>query len=114
IISSTEGAVSLTGDTLNRAATDGSPAFKQFQVVFDRPIDPGSFTKDAVKVFFRSPSTTGAQPGTPVTVDSVTAVDSGPFGSAGIDGATTFLVKLLNPQTAVGTYSYFITPDMHD
>src|SRR5439155_11358785 len=47
IISSTEGAVSLTGDTLNPAATDGSPAFKQFQVVFDRPIDSGSFTKDA-------------------------------------------------------------------
>ncbi len=39
IVSSTMGPVSLAGDTLNPAATDGSPKFSAFQVVFDRPID---------------------------------------------------------------------------
>ncbi len=114
IVSSTMGPVSQSGDALNPAAADGSPKFSKFKVVFDRPIDPASFTASSVQVFYRSPTTVGTAPGTPVAVTTVAPTDLGVFGPAGAAGATTFLVQLTTPQTAVGTYSYFITPDMHD
>src|SRR5205085_9488850 len=85
-----------------------------FDVVFDRPIDPLSFTAAMVKVIYRNPSTLGTMPGTDIPVGSVQAIDLGTFGPALALGATTFRVHLTTPQTAVGTYSYYITPGMHD
>ncbi|MGE5608401.1 MAG: proprotein convertase P-domain-containing protein [Bacillota bacterium] len=112
--SGTMGPVSLPGDTLNPATADGLPQFSKFEVTFDRPIDPATFTNDAVTVLYRDIYTSGNDPGTIVTVKSVTAEDIGSWGPAGIDGATKFLIELETPQTGVGTYSYFIKPTMKD
>ncbi len=98
VVSITEGPVGNPTDTINtERAADGTPIANAFEVVFDRPIDPASFTASSVKVLYRD-TTPGNLTGGPVPVNSVTPIDENQFG------ATTFLVNFA-PRSGVGTYS---------
>ena len=99
IISSTEGPVGDAGDTVNNTRTsDGTPIVSAFDVTFDRPVDPSTFTPDLVQVFFHDTTATNATGGL-VPVTSVEPLNLGPLG------ATEFQVNFA-PRSAVGTYSY--------
>jgi subtilisin-like proprotein convertase family protein len=103
IISSTEGPVGNPGDTINNTRTsDGTPIVSAFDVTFDRPIDPATFTPNLVQVFFHDTTVSNAT-GDLVPVSSVQPLDLGPYG------ATEFQVNFA-PRSAVGTYSYTISP----
>ncbi|MCY2951172.1 MAG: proprotein convertase P-domain-containing protein [Planctomycetota bacterium] len=121
VVSSTMGPVSLPGDTVNPALPGGSPQVSAFEVVFDRPIDPTTFTPSDITVIYRDTQTPGNQPGLNIAVKSVVAQPMTFTGAAGFPpntnpnlGATTFLVTFVTPQTATGTYSYFINPNVND
>ncbi|MDB5311736.1 MAG: regulatory domain of in-like proprotein convertase [Gemmataceae bacterium] len=103
----------------NTFAADGTRQLTGFTVTFDRPIDVSTFTAADIQVLFRSPSTAvGAgtngvpvalDPTNPITpADPVTPVAG--FGAS----ATTFFVKFATPQSAVGTYSYSVGPNIQD
>jgi subtilisin-like proprotein convertase family protein len=103
----------------NTFASDGTRQLTGFVVTFDRPVDPGSINASDVTVIYRSPETPASEPGTDVLVDSVTPLDGGVlFGPALVGGnktlATQFLVHLKTPQSAVGTYSYAVGPNVRD
>src|SRR5690606_14910562 len=83
-----------------------------FEVIFDRAVDPDTFTPEDVRVFFRDATAANASGG-PVPVIDVVPVDEGPIGPAGAMGATRFRV-VIAPRSAVGTYSYVIGPDIRD
>ena len=107
IISSTEGPVGDPGDTVNDTRTsDGTPIVSAFDVTFDRPVDPATFTPNLVQVFFHDTTVTNASGG-PVPVTSVKPLNLGPYG------ATEFQVNFA-PRSAVGTYSYAISPGVSD
>jgi subtilisin-like proprotein convertase family protein len=111
----------------NSFAADGSRELDAFLVTFDRPVDVNSFTPDQVKVIYRSPTTPAGSPGVSIAVGMITPLDEhttnwNPTGAnpvGGIQGgnptiASRFLVRLLNPQSAIGTYSYAIGPSIRD
>jgi subtilisin-like proprotein convertase family protein len=107
IISSTQGPVS---DPINvDFASDGTRLADTFDVTFDRPVDPGTFTPAAVTVLFNDADPTNTTPVT-LTVLSVTP----------IVGATQFQIKfdpsaaLALDGTYIGTYSYSIAPVIQD
>lgn len=114
IVSSTMGPVSQLNDTVNPPTASGAPQFMAFDVEFDRPIDPATFTADDITVFYRNTATSGNDPGVIVPLGQVVPLDEGRFGPAGALGATRFRVNLASVQTATGTYSYQITPDISD
>jgi subtilisin-like proprotein convertase family protein len=132
IISSTMGPVQSETVTNALGATigfnnvfnvDGVQEVTGFTVTFDRPVDPTTFTPSQVQVIYRDPTTPADLPGTPVAVASVTALDDGPFGPAGVGGldssgqpilATQFLITFVSPQSGTGTYSYAVGPDISD
>jgi subtilisin-like proprotein convertase family protein len=87
-------------------APDGTPLVDGFLVTFDRPVDVTTFDISDVTIRYRSPSTPASAPGTLINATSVTPLD-------GALAATQFLVRF-NPQSAVGTYSYTIGPDIRD
>lgn len=110
IIDSTMGpvqALSIDGQTFNAStAADGTPELQGFAVTFDRPVSPSSFTANEVHAYYLS-----AVPGAgevPVAIGNVTPLDQTALG------ATTFFVSFATPQTAVGTYSYAVGPDVSD
>jgi subtilisin-like proprotein convertase family protein len=86
------------------------PQANFFEVLFDRRVDPLSFTPSDVRVFFRDTSlenTTGRE----LSVLSVTPLDDNVFG------ATVFRVEFeLLPAdiSPVGTYSYQVGPIISD
>lgn len=101
VVSITQGPVGGVNDTINTLrAADGTPIANAFQVVFDRPIDPSTFTASNVQVLYRD-TTPGNLTGGPVPVNSVTPLNENQFG------ATTFLVNFA-PRSGVGTYSLAI------
>jgi len=106
VVSSTMGPVGLPGDALNGTkGADGGPQAHAFEVTFDRPIDPGSFTLSDVQIYYL-----GTAPGAAAVLINPTIITpllSGPFG------ATTFRVDF-PPQSGVGTYSYLIRPNLRD
>lgn len=113
IVSSTQGPVisDLTagGFSANDTfASDGTRQLNGFLVTFDRPVDVNTFDMTDVTVRYRSPNTPGSAPGTVIPVQSVT-----PIGNTTQFAATQFLVTL-TPQSAVGTYSYSIGPNIRD
>src|SRR5262249_19406431 len=62
--------------TLNSTfAADGQQLADRFEVQFDRPVDPSTFTTDDVSVVFRSPTMPLTSAGIPLTVVSVTPED---------------------------------------
>jgi subtilisin-like proprotein convertase family protein len=92
----------------NTVTTDGRDPFTGFVVEFDRVIQPSSFTIGEVKVVFHAPTDDPALPGTPVNVTNIIALDNitDPIDGSAY-GSKRFLVRV-DPQTAVGTYSYSI------
>jgi subtilisin-like proprotein convertase family protein len=112
IISSTQGPVGGSSDTLNTTrAADGTPKATTFTITFDNPIDPTAATLNALladtTVYYKSPNggTSLSLPVTGVTALNTTAI-----------GATEFQITF-NPAsvlttygTYVGTYSYAIKP----
>jgi subtilisin-like proprotein convertase family protein len=107
VIASTEGPVGDPGDTVNNTRTsDGTPQVSAFDVTFDRPVDPTTFTPNLVQVFFHDTTAANATGGL-VPVTSVQPLDLGPLG------ATRFQVSFA-PRSAVGTYSYSISPGISD
>src|SRR5207249_1772965 len=64
VIASTEGPVGDPGDLVNTTrASDGTPQVSAFDVTFDRPVDPATFTPGLVKVFFHDTTATNATGG---------------------------------------------------
>jgi subtilisin-like proprotein convertase family protein len=124
IINSTMGPVrSLTidGTNFNNTFTfDGTQLANAFEVEFDRPIDPATFTKDAVTVVFRNPTTPANLPGVTLDVLSVVDLNPAPTGTALPDHDTRFLVRfdslkaLTQGGTYTGTYSYAVGPNIRD
>jgi subtilisin-like proprotein convertase family protein len=117
IISSTMGPVSAPLN--NTLAADGTRLADTFNVQFDRPVDPGTFTTSAVTVLFSNADPTDSRQ---ISLDvlSVTPLDFGAFGPAGALGATQFQIKfdptkaLTIGGTYIGTYSYSISPVVQD
>jgi subtilisin-like proprotein convertase family protein len=120
VVDSTMGVVGLTdqfGNVIdpvnNQRASDGTPIIAGFEIVFDRPVAPGTFRPDDVSVFFRD-ATPGNVSGGPVPV-----IDVVPQGPQATDtqgnpiGYTRFRV-VVAPRSAVGTYSYAVGPDIND
>jgi subtilisin-like proprotein convertase family protein len=111
IVSSTMGPVkafTVNGvDYNNTFAPDGTQQVNAFLITFDRRVDVNTFDASDVSVRYRSVSTPGSDPGTPITVTAVTPVDTNVFG------ATQFVVSF-PPQSGVGTYSYAIGPNISD
>ena len=108
VISVSSGPIGGPNDTVNTSvAADGTPIASAFKVVFDRYIDPTSFTTNDVQVKYTD-TTVGNLTGGFVPITSVVPLDNG------IHGATTFLVNFA-PRTGVGTYSLAILPNnIHD
>ena len=98
VVSSTEGPVAQ-----GRAA-DGTPELSSIQVVFDRPVNPLTFTPGEFHLFYRD--TNPADAAVPI---------AGPFTITPTNlnhyGATTFNVSF-PVQAGVGTYSYEVGPDV--
>src|SRR5439155_26250790 len=104
-------------DTL---AGDGTRRPDGFVAIFDRPVDPNTFSIADVTVIFRNPNTPGTDPGVSLGVLSVTPLNLGTFGPAQALGATQFFVKF-DPSKALqlggsytGTYSYTVGPLISD
>src|SRR5262249_12329516 len=119
VISSTMGpvkAVTVDGATFNGTTNpDGTPRLDGFAVTFDRLVDIRSLAGQ-VQAFYHSPTTPSDQPGTPVAIGTIQALDpQGPIvpGQGQVE-ATTFLVHFLTAQSATGTYSYAVGPGIHD
>jgi subtilisin-like proprotein convertase family protein len=115
IISSTQGVAAAPLNTMQ--APDGTILANTFDVTFDRPVDPGTFTPGVVTVMFLPAN---GKPAVSLTVSSVTPLDLGGFGPANAQGATQFQIKF-DPSNAfaqdgtfVGTYSYSIAPLVQD
>ncbi|HZU35062.1 MAG TPA: DUF642 domain-containing protein, partial [Gemmataceae bacterium] len=114
IIAGDEGPVTLTstyaGEPTPVFAADGRRELTGFSVTFDRPVFIPSFTPDQVTVLYRSPTTPLTQPGTPVAVSAILPVHPDWSGQM----ATTFFIQLATPQSAPGTYSYTVGPQISD
>ncbi len=112
IVSSTMGPVA--DPTNPRRASDGTRLADTFELEFDRPIDPATFTIADVTVTFRTTTMPSSQPGIALDIVSVT-----PLGANAL-GATRFQVRFdptrANTQagTFVGTYSYTVGPNIRD
>jgi subtilisin-like proprotein convertase family protein len=108
IIASTEGPVGDPGDTINTTrASDGGPEISAFDVTFDRPVDPSTFTPNLIQIFYHDTTATNAT-GSLVPIGSVEPLNLGPLG------ATEFQINLSTPSSRVGTYSYAISPGVSD
>ncbi|HWB55077.1 MAG TPA: VCBS repeat-containing protein, partial [Tepidisphaeraceae bacterium] len=122
VISSTQGVVSTSEDIVNPAQNLGGttgivPAFQYIDVVFDRPVVPSSFLTSDIDIQYRDVNTPGTQPATAdlsSLIISITPLDLQNWGTALAPAATTYRVALSTPQTAVGTYSYSISPSISD
>ena len=117
IVASTMGPVGEPGDRINtQRGPDGGPAASAFEVTFDRPVNPATFTKSVVTIQGLDPS--GALMAVQPQAISVTPLDATAIG------ATEFLVTFgvpkpgspgqFLPATEVGTYSYSIAPTVSD
>jgi subtilisin-like proprotein convertase family protein len=118
IVDSTMGPVDDA--TINQLLTSAHPQLS-FDVTFDRPVDPATFTRDQVQVFFRDPNLPDSSPAIPLDlIGNPTPLDAGAFGPAGAQGATEFEVdfdptKALTMRgTFTGTYSYSVGPNISD
>ncbi len=117
IISGTMGPVaSLTvdGKTFNNTfSADHTQQVDGFTVTFDRPVNISSFTASKVKAIYRDTVTPLTSPGTTISLDPTNPIQSLDSAFNGTE-ATTFFVKFATPQSAVGTYSYSVGPNITD
>ncbi|SIO68013.1 Proprotein convertase P-domain-containing protein, partial [Singulisphaera sp. GP187] len=111
IIDSTMGPVGLAGDTVN-PSNGNTPTVSSFLVRFDRPIDPNSFVPTSVQVLFRGTAANSSVVSIPV-LQVVPIQVNDPNNRNNAFGYTLFKVSF-QPSSKVGTYSYYITPEMHD
>jgi|GEM_PF-561561 len=114
VIASTMGPVGLPNDTVNPAPGGGAPPVAMaFQLTFDRPVDPASFTKDLVQVYYRGTGPNDVP--VPIKVNKVEGIPDAfaPNNPGNIYGYTRFQV-FFDPQSKVGTYSYIIMPGLRD
>ena len=120
IVGGTTGTVGQTGDTTNPNNTSDDPTpgllapgavLQKFTIVFDRPVDPASFTTADVTLTYRRPGLLASQPGETIAVTSVTPILT---GDANVDfaGAFTFEITLTTPERRAGTYTYAISGDV--
>jgi subtilisin-like proprotein convertase family protein len=106
----------------NTFTSDGTRQFTGFVAVFDRPVDPTSFTGDSVILEYRDTVTPASSPANLILTGAanfnVTGLDTGhnwgPGLAAGNPLAETFLVSLKVPLSGIGTYSYAILPRIKD
>ncbi len=106
IVSSDMGPVGNSSG-FNGLLADGTPRLDGFRITFDRPVDPTTLTDADVIVQFRSPTTPLTSPATNIPVAAGAAI--------ALNAAnTTFFVPFQTPQTAVGTYSYAVGPNILD
>ena len=98
------------------AGAAGAPnTLYYFVVTFDRPVDSRTFTQSDVKVQYRSVNNAvtnlvaGTDFGDPVPMDAGGVVQSGVAVAA-----RSYYVPFLRPQTALGTYSYSVGPNVLD
>ncbi len=106
----------------NTTAADGTRQITGFVVQFDRPVDISTFDASDVLVKYQNPytgtfSNIALDPSTPITALDTPSDTSNAFGVHGVGIgvlATTFYIKFLTPQSAVGTYSYAIGPNVFD
>jgi subtilisin-like proprotein convertase family protein len=108
IIDSTTGVVDAPINTTT--APDGTLLANSFDVQFDRPIDPSTFSTGAVAVLFES--TTGQAAF--LTVLSVTPLDLGSLGATQFQVTFNAQDAFNQTGTYVGTYSYTIFPQQQD
>jgi subtilisin-like proprotein convertase family protein/photosystem II stability/assembly factor-like uncharacterized protein len=110
IVNSTMGpaqAVNVSGFEFNNTFNaQGLPLVDGFAVVFDRRVDPGTFTTASVQVKYRSSDPLASFVDIPV--DQVIPLNTNFFG------ATSFFIHFTNPQISTGTYSYVILPNIRD
>lgn len=109
IIDSTMGPVGLPGDTVN-PSNGGPPSASSFLIRFDRPVDPNTFVPSSVRVFFKGVNGE-TETLTPTQVVPIQASD--PNNRNNAFGYTLFKVSF-TPSSRVGTYSYYIKPDISD
>ena len=95
---------------------DGTRQINGFTVTFDRVIDVSTFTPADVTVLFRAPTTQrdATIPPTLIPVNAVTPLNPVTTQAGFPANATRFFVSFTTPQSAVGTYSYAILPDISD
>jgi len=109
VVSSTEGPIGRSADGLNgQRAADGTPELTTIRVVFDRPVNAGTFTPADFHLFYRD--TNAGDAPVPITVLGIApVVTPNDPSNDGHYGYTTFDVTL-SPQTGLGTYSYEVGP----
>lgn len=128
IISGTMGPVALqtaSGNsgsvTFNNSFTvDGTPRVDGFAVTFDRPVLISSFT--AADVIVKYHDTTTALPGgyTTIALDPLNPIQALDANQTFVSNttstlmATKFFVRFATPQSAIGTYSYSVGPNITD
>ncbi len=95
------GSATSGSQTYNGLAADGSPILSKIRVVFDRPINPTTFTASDVLITYNAPngSKTIVPAGLPLATDT---------------NNTTFLIPLATPTTQVGSYSIAIGSGIAD
>ncbi|MFO0841894.1 MAG: proprotein convertase P-domain-containing protein [Gemmataceae bacterium] len=107
----------ISGDmgpiTSGSFTSDGTPRLTGFQIVFDRPVDPATFTDDDVTMEYRDTVTLASDPATLILLPGRGSFNVVPQ-NLGAFGATIFLVQLTAPLSGVGTYSYAIGPNISD
>ena len=77
------GTVGTPLDNLN-PSINNTPGVQYIDVHFDRPIDPASFPKTAIKVYYRAPGTSGTQPVIKLLMEDVTILKAPLSGGSGI------------------------------
>ncbi|MBX3401282.1 MAG: proprotein convertase P-domain-containing protein, partial [Gemmataceae bacterium] len=93
---------SISGSkSYNGLAADGSPILSHIRVVFDRPVNPTTFTASDVVITYNAPngSKSIVPAGAPLATDT---------------NNTTFLIPLATPTTQVGSYSIVIGSGIAD
>ncbi|MBL8865622.1 MAG: proprotein convertase P-domain-containing protein, partial [Planctomycetia bacterium] len=95
------GTASSGSKTYNGLAADGSPILSHIRVVFDRPVNPTTFTASDVVITYNAPngSKSIVPAGAPLATDT---------------NNTTFLIPLATPTTQVGSYSIVIGSGIAD
>ena len=106
-----------TGTYNNTVALDGTRQIDGFYVEFDRLVDVNSFTAADVEVQFRSPDTQRGNAATRVAVGAIEVLDATFPVTSGLGAtasASRFFVRFATRQSAVGTYSWAIGPNVND
>jgi|GEM_PF-1642721 len=111
-----QGAVTLDapGGYNDTFTLDGTRRIDGFTVTFDRFVDVSTFNAADVTVLFRAPGTDRTVAATRIPVLEPVPLDPETTQFGFPDDATRFFIPFATPQTAVGTYSYAVGPNVSD